>query len=102
MGHAVPEGSKPYTGYRSYSYLEPGTDYKEFKLAAEIGRVPEYAGLALSADQAERARRLLDDNIVISLHDHPSVFPDDVTRDHRLQPGRPPPHRLRGPRRIRA
>ena len=29
---------KNYTGYRSFQYLEPGTDYKEFKLAREIDR----------------------------------------------------------------
>jgi membrane dipeptidase len=79
VGHAGSESSRPYAGYRSYSYLEAGSDYKEFKLAAEVGRVAPYADLALSVDQAERCGRLLDDNIVISLHEHPSIFPDDVT-----------------------
>jgi membrane dipeptidase len=79
VGHAGQEGSRPYAGYRSYSYLEAGIDYREFKLAAEVGRVAPYADLALPAQQAERGRRLLDDSIVISLHEHPSVFPDDVT-----------------------
>jgi membrane dipeptidase len=67
-----------YTGYRSYSYLEAGADYREFKLAPELGRVPAYAGTALTGDQGDRVRRLLTDNIVISLHDHPSVFPEDI------------------------
>lgn len=67
-----------YTGYRSYSYLEAGADYREFKLAPELGRVPAYDGTVLTGEQRDRVRRLLTDNIVISLHDHPSVFPEDI------------------------
>ena len=29
---------KKYSGYRSFQYLEPGTDYTDFKLAREIDR----------------------------------------------------------------
>ena len=29
-----------YTGYRSFQYLEAGVDYREFKLAREVERVP--------------------------------------------------------------
>lgn len=72
------EPAARYTGYRSYSYLEAGADYREFKLAPELGRVAAYEGTALTGDQRDRVRRLLTDNIVISLHDHPSVFPDDI------------------------
>ena len=60
--------------YRSYSYLEPGRDYRAFKLAPEIGRVPAFNSIA-SPEQRARARRLVDESIVISLHDHPTVFP---------------------------
>jgi membrane dipeptidase len=74
----VLEPAARYTGYRSYSYLEAGSDYREFKLAPELGRVPAYQGPALSTDEEERVRRLLSDNVVISLHDHPSVFPDNI------------------------
>jgi membrane dipeptidase len=59
---------------RAYPYLTPGTDYPVFELAPEFGRVPAYAG-ALTADQEQRARRLLRDSLVISLHDHPVRFP---------------------------
>ena len=72
------EPATRYTGYRSYSYLEAGADYREFKLAPELGRVPAFEGTTLTGDQRDRVRRLLTDNIVISLHDHPSVFPDDI------------------------
>jgi membrane dipeptidase len=67
-----------YQGYRSYSYLRAGVDYQDFALAAEVGRVPAYQGLTLSEEQRERTERLLRDSIVISLHEHPSVMPEDV------------------------
>jgi membrane dipeptidase len=66
-----------YRGYRSYSYLAPGRDYPVFELAAEIDRVAPYAS-GLSAEQRSRADELLASSVVISLHDHPSVFPRDI------------------------
>jgi membrane dipeptidase len=63
--------------YRSYGYLTPGVDYPAFALAPEFGRVPPYTG-GLNAAEEARAARLLRDNIVISLHDHPVRFPDDM------------------------
>jgi len=62
------------TDDRPYPYLSPGTDYPVFELAPEFGRVPAYSG-GLTAEQAERARRLLHDSLVISLHEHPVRFP---------------------------
>jgi membrane dipeptidase len=59
---------------RAYPYLTPGTDYPAFELAPEFGRVPAYAA-DLTAQQQERAGRLLRDSLVISLHDHPVRFP---------------------------
>lgn len=60
--------------YTAYSYLAAGEDFPQFELAPEFGRVPPYAA-ELSAEQEERARRLLADAMVISLHDHPVRFP---------------------------
>ncbi len=74
----VLEPAAAYTGYTSYSYLEPGVDYREFKLSPEIGRVPAYQKLDLTEAQGERVRTLLTGNVVISLHDHASVFPQDI------------------------
>jgi membrane dipeptidase len=59
---------------RAYPYLTPGADYPVFELAPEFGRVPAYAG-DLTPEQEERARRLLRDSLVISLHEHPVRFP---------------------------
>ncbi|HEX6682559.1 MAG TPA: membrane dipeptidase [Candidatus Limnocylindrales bacterium] len=72
------EPAATYTGYTSYSYLEPGVDYREFKLSPELGRVPAYQGVSLSEAQSDRVRKLLAENFVISLHDHASVFPEDM------------------------
>jgi membrane dipeptidase len=60
--------------YHSYGYLTPGADYRQFDLTPEFGRVPPYANGA-SAEERERSDRLLDESIVISLHDHPVRFP---------------------------
>src|SRR5690606_31246047 len=76
---ATPYRSSRYTGYTSYSYLDEGRDYEAFVLAPELDRVPPY-DLGLDAEQAERTRRLVQDNIIISLHDHPQVFPEDMNQ----------------------
>jgi membrane dipeptidase len=65
------------TPYTAYSYLPPGS-FPEFELAPEFGRVPPYAGAGLRGEQAERSRSLLRDSLVISLHDHPVRFPQDM------------------------
>lgn len=85
------EPAKRYTGYTAYEYLEAGKDYRDFKYAEQINRVPEYTGLGLSDSQVERTKRLLEQETVISLHDHVQVFPADMTelRDH-IRQGREP------------
>lgn len=70
--------NKQYKGYQSFQYLEKGTDYKDFKLAKEIDRVPS-SKVEVTDEEEERAQRLIADNIAISMHDHPTVTPDDVT-----------------------
>jgi membrane dipeptidase len=61
-------------GYTAYSYLTAGEDFPAFELAPEFGRVPPYQA-GLTGEQQQRAKRLLADSLVISLHDHPSRFP---------------------------
>jgi membrane dipeptidase len=65
------------TPYVSYGYLEAGEDLPTFDLSPEFARVAPYEA-SLSAEEAVKARRLLDDNIVISLHDHPVRYPSDM------------------------
>jgi len=80
-----------YTGYTAYDYLESGKDFREFRYAKQIGRVPAYDGLNLSEAQTERVGRLLRDEMVISLHEHVQVFPEDMAhlREH-IRQGREP------------
>ena len=63
--------------YVSFSYLTPGVDYPHLELAPEFDRVPAYDGQLTVAESA-RARTLLDESLVISLHDHPVRFPADM------------------------
>ena len=67
---------KTYDGYKSYQNLEPGVDYRPFKLAKEVGRVEPYVYPA-SEEQEHSVQQLLAENIIVSAHDHTSVFPED-------------------------
>lgn len=69
---------KRYSGYRSFQYLEPGVDYRAFRLAKEIGRVPTYE-VPVTEEQERRVQRLLEENTVVSAHDHAFLVPEDVT-----------------------
>jgi membrane dipeptidase len=70
---------KRYSGYTSFSYLEEGKDYRPFVLAAEVDRVPSRA-VEVTPEQEEHVRRLMRDNMVISLHEHPTRVPEDVSQ----------------------
>jgi len=70
-------GHKHYKGYQAYEYLVPGKDYQVFELAQEINRVPGYV-VPTTEDQEARVRQLLETSVVISLHDHPTVQPQDL------------------------
>jgi len=67
---------KRFDGYQAFQYLEPGVDYRPFKLAKQLGRVEPYV-VEVSEAQEERVQRLLRENLVISLHEHPEIFPED-------------------------
>jgi membrane dipeptidase len=64
--------------YASFGYLddEPAA-FARFPLAPESSRVPAYDG-GFDAATVTRAERLLAQNIVVSLHDHPVRFPADM------------------------
>jgi membrane dipeptidase len=70
---------KNYKGYKSFQYLEPGVDYKPFKLSKEIGRVEPYA-VPVSPEQEQEAQKILEEDIVVSLHDHSFIVPEDVSQ----------------------
>ena len=83
-------GRRPlrYAGYRSFDYLEPGRDYRPFRLASETDRVPPFT-VAVSEAEEARAWRLLGAHPAISLHDHLEVDPDDIAQlDEYVREGR--------------
>lgn len=65
------------TSYQSFSYLEPGRDYRPFELADETGRVPSHL-VPLSPEEEARALRILESEVLISMHEHLGVFPADI------------------------
>ena len=69
---------KAYRGYRSFQYLEPGADYREFRLAAETDRVPS-AAYALTKDEQRRVDAIFAREVIVSMHDHTSIFPADMS-----------------------
>ncbi len=70
---------KTYDGYRSYSYLKSGEDYQDIPLAKDTDRVPS-AKVQLSDVEEKRARTILDAYQIVSMHDHTSIFPEDMGR----------------------
>ena len=64
-------------GYSSFSYLDPGTDYRPFELAHQTARVDPYL-LPLDDDEESRVRELTERCLFISLHEHLGVFPDRI------------------------
>jgi len=74
------EPKKRWDGYRSFSYLEAGTDYREFDLVPQIGRV-EPCVFPLTPEQEERVERLLRSSVCVSLHDHGGIMPADLSEN---------------------
>ena len=70
-------GAKQYDGYRSFGYLEAGTDYASFDLAPQIGRVEPFV-VPLEPDEDARARAVLERSVAVSLHDHCGIMPTDL------------------------
>jgi len=71
--------TKQYAGYRSFAYLEAGSDYKPIPLAREMDRVEPFR-VPLDEAQEARVRALLEDTVLISLHEHAGLFPEDIRR----------------------
>ena len=69
--------TKNYDGYTSFQYLEKEIDYPDFALADEINRVPEYL-VPLNEEQEVQVQNIVENHIMISMHEHLGVFPKDV------------------------
>jgi membrane dipeptidase len=73
-------------GYQSFQYLEPGVDYDVFELPTQIGRVASSI-VPVTPEQEQRVQELLAGNLIVSLHDHPTLFlpldPSQITEYRR-------------------
>jgi membrane dipeptidase len=82
------EPKKRWDGYVSFSYLEPGVDYRPFELSPQLGRVEPFV-YPLAAEDDERADRLLRECVCISLHEHAGITPADMSEnDEYIREGR--------------
>jgi membrane dipeptidase len=68
---------KKYNGYKSFQYLDEGVDYRPFKLAKQVNRVPSPVVQVTPAQEAH-VKELFERNLVISLHDHAFIVPENV------------------------
>jgi len=69
--------NKRYSGYRAYQYLEPKIDYTEVKLRDEIKKDWSYT-FPLSKTEEERFESIVEKNVLVDLHEHPVVYPEDI------------------------
>lgn len=77
-----------YSGYASFSYLEPGVDYREYDLTDTAERVEPYR-IPLDAEGERRVEELTRRCVVVSLHEHVGIFPDRVEETpHYVRDGR--------------
>jgi membrane dipeptidase len=74
------EPKKRWDGYESFSYLEPGVDYRAFDLSPQLGRVEPFL-YPLSDEDSTRAERLLRECVCVSLHDHCGITPADMAEN---------------------
>jgi membrane dipeptidase len=76
--------NKNYSGYKPFQYLEPGRDYKVFKLRKAI--IDEWwEPVPLSKTEEERFEEIIENNIVIDLHTHSYINPEDLRQRRDLQ-----------------
>ncbi|MFX0201418.1 MAG: dipeptidase [Candidatus Hodarchaeota archaeon] len=78
--------NKKYDGYKAYQYLTPGIDYKVSRLREAIKEDWAYL-VPLSSSEEERVAEIFEKNIVIDLHEHPVIFPEE-SRENYMREGR--------------
>lgn len=69
--------NKNYSGYQSFDYLEKGKDFKEFSLLEGESPFEPYL-IPLTPEQEQRFEELVEKLIMISLHEHPHIFPANI------------------------
>lgn len=74
---------KRYDRYKAFDYLEPGADYKVFKLTKSTDRVPPYV-VPLSKNEEDRLDTFIEKNIIIDFHEHPVLWAEDMAEAFEL------------------
>ena len=75
--------NKQYKGYKAYDYLDKSEFHKlsQFDLVDDDQpRVEEYF-IELTDEDEKRAKRIMEDNIIISLHEHSSLYTKDMNNN---------------------
>jgi len=70
--------NKQYSGYQSFDFLEKGKDYKPYELIEGQSLFAPNL-IPLSEAQEKRVNELAEKLIMISLHEHPVLFPADIS-----------------------
>lgn len=68
--------NKKYDGYVAYSYLDEH-DFERFELCDADKTFPSYL-IPLSEEEESRVEKLAAENVMISLHEHPVLFPKNM------------------------
>ena len=76
-------GKKRYSGYKAFQYLEPGIDYSPFKLRSWLKEEWAYT-VPLSKAEEVLAEEIIERNIVVDLHEHPCLYPEDISEAYEL------------------
>ena len=69
--------NKNYSGYQSFDYLEKGKDFKAFRLLEGESVFEPYL-IPVTPEQENKFNELVEKLVMISLHEHPHIFPADV------------------------
>ena len=69
--------NKQYKGYKAFDFLEKNKDYKAFELIEGESLFEPFI-IPLTADQEKRVHELAEKLVMISLHEHPFLFPANV------------------------
>ena len=73
---------KKYSGYTAYQFLEKGIDYEDIRLRTAF-KADWAFSVSLSPTEEERFEDLMEKNIVIDLHEHPCLQPEDMATEYR-------------------
>jgi len=71
--------NKKYSGYKAYQYLEPKTDYRVIEYPPAIKEEWAYT-IPLSKSEEERFEKIISENIIVDLHEHPVLHPVDMVK----------------------